>query len=156
MRCLVSEPKDGVNAMDEVTKKQPGDDGRQGDTVIMDWCWKNQDEEKCGEERKNREFNAHGAGESLNEVTLKRRREMSNMNICPFLVLKYTRHPEGLLGNKTPQLCKFTERECQCNCCLREDGRLQQAACQMENNVHVELVPKFDTRTQEDKEPYAR
>jgi hypothetical protein len=120
--------------MDEVTKKQPGDDGRQGDTVIMDWCWKNQDEEKCGEERKNREFNAHG----------------------PFLVLKYTRHPEGLLGNKTPQLCKFTERECQCNCCLREDGRLQQAACQMENNVHVELVPKFDTRTQEDKEPYAR
>jgi hypothetical protein len=60
MHCLVSEPKDGVNAMDEITKKQPGDDRRGGDAVIMDWCWKNQDEEKYGEERKNREFNTHG------------------------------------------------------------------------------------------------
>ena len=47
MHCLVSEPKDGVNAMDEITKEQPGDDGRGGDAAIMDWCWKNQDEEKC-------------------------------------------------------------------------------------------------------------
>jgi hypothetical protein len=62
MHCLVSEPKDGVNAMDEITKKQPGDDGRGGDAVIMDWCWKNQCEEKYGEEGKNGEFNTHGAG----------------------------------------------------------------------------------------------
>jgi hypothetical protein len=101
MRRLVSEPKDGVNAMDEITKEQPGDDGRGGDVVIMDWCWKNQDEKKYGEEGKNREFNTHGAGESLNGVTLKRRR---NIDICICLALRYTRHLEGLLGNKTPQL----------------------------------------------------
>jgi hypothetical protein len=50
VHCLVSEPNDGVNAMDEITEKQPGDDGRGRDVVIMDWCWKNQDKEKCGEE----------------------------------------------------------------------------------------------------------
>lgn len=63
--------------MDEITKKQPGDDGRGGDVVIMDWCWKNQGEEKYGEEGKNGEFNTHGAGEFLKGVALKRRREMS-------------------------------------------------------------------------------
>jgi hypothetical protein len=31
------------------------------------------------------------------------------------------------------------------------DERLQQAACQMENNVHVGLVPNFVRETQEDK-----
>ena len=86
--------------MDEITKEQPGDDGRGGDVVIMDWCWKNQDEKKYGEEGKNREFNTHGVGESLNGVTLKRRR---NIDICIGLALRYTRHLEGLLGNKTPQ-----------------------------------------------------
>ena len=45
MHCLISEPKDRVNAMDEITKKQPGDDGRGGDAVIMDWCRKDQGEE---------------------------------------------------------------------------------------------------------------
>lgn len=47
MHGFVSEPKNGVNAMDEITEKQPGDDGRGRDAAIMDWCWKNQDEEKC-------------------------------------------------------------------------------------------------------------
>jgi len=76
MHCLVSEPDDGVDAMNEITTKQPGDEGRRGDTVIMDRCWKDQDEEKCGEEGINGEFNTHGAGESLNGVGLKIRREM--------------------------------------------------------------------------------
>jgi hypothetical protein len=77
MNCLVSEPKDGVDAMDEITEKQPGDNGRGRDAVIMDWCWKNQDEEKCGEERKNGELNTHGTGEFLKGAALKRRRKMS-------------------------------------------------------------------------------
>jgi hypothetical protein len=49
MHTLVSEPKDGVDAMDEITTKQPGDDRRRGDAVIVD-CWENQDEEKRREE----------------------------------------------------------------------------------------------------------
>ena len=77
MHCLVSEPKDGVDAMDEITKKQPDDDGRGGDVRIMDWCWKYQGEEKYGEEGKNGEFNTHGAGESLKRAAIKRRRETS-------------------------------------------------------------------------------
>lgn len=116
MHCLVSEPKDGVNAMDEITKKQPGDDRRGRDVVIMDWCWKNQDEEKYGEEGKNREFNTHGSGKSPKRATLKRRRELSTRL---FLEQKYTSQPEGSLGNKAPQLCMFTECEHLCNCCLR-------------------------------------
>lgn len=35
-----------------------------------------------------------------------------------------------------------------------QDERQQQAACQMENNVHVGLVPKFVTEIQEDKGPF--
>lgn len=147
MGCLVSEPKDGVNAMDEVTKKQPSDDGRGGDAVIMDRCWKNQDEEKCGEEGKNREFNTHGAGEYLKGKTLKRRRNVD-------LLFPGTEIYEASLVNKTPQLCMFTDCAWLCNCCLREDERQQQASCQMENKAHVELVPKFGTETQQDKELY--
>jgi hypothetical protein len=49
MHSLVSKPKDGVDAMDDITKKQPSDDGHRGDTVIVD-CWENQDEEKRRED----------------------------------------------------------------------------------------------------------
>jgi hypothetical protein len=38
---LVSEPKDGVDTMDDITKKQPSDDRCRGDAVIVDWCWEN-------------------------------------------------------------------------------------------------------------------
>ena len=79
--------------MDEITKKQPGDDGRGGDAVIMDRCWKNQDEEKYREEGKNWEFNTHGAGESLKGVTLKKKARI--VDTCHLLVLRYTRHPDS-------------------------------------------------------------
>jgi len=36
----------------------------------------------------------------------------------------------------------------------RDERRQQQAVCQMENNVHVGLVPKFVTEIQEDKGPF--
>jgi hypothetical protein len=77
MQCLVSEPKDGIDAMDEITEKQPGDDRRRGDAVIVDLCWENQGEEKRREEGKKGEFNTHGAGESQKEPALKRRRKGS-------------------------------------------------------------------------------
>jgi hypothetical protein len=68
---LVSKPKDGVNAMNDITKKQPSDDGRRGDVVIMDWCWENQGEEERREEGENWEFNTHGADESQGGQHLK-------------------------------------------------------------------------------------
>jgi len=66
--------------MDEITKKQPGDDGCGGDAVIVDWCRKNQDEEKYGEEGKYGEFNTHDAGEFPMGVALKRGCEKSALS----------------------------------------------------------------------------
>jgi hypothetical protein len=75
---LVSEPKGGVDAMDDITKKQPSDNRRRGDTVIVDWCWENQGEKKRREEGKKGEFNTHGtAAEPLKEPVLKTRRKRS-------------------------------------------------------------------------------
>jgi hypothetical protein len=50
----------------------------------MDWCWKNQDEEKSGEEGNNGEFNTHGVAESPKGAAI--RRKARNVNIRPFLV----------------------------------------------------------------------
>jgi len=41
MLCLVPEPKDRVDAMDNITKNQPNDDRRRGDAVIVNLRWKN-------------------------------------------------------------------------------------------------------------------
>jgi len=68
---LVSEPKDGVDTMNKVTKNKPNDDRCGGNAVMVGLCRKNQDEEKGREEGKNRELDAHGAGEFLKEPTLK-------------------------------------------------------------------------------------
>jgi hypothetical protein len=56
--------------MNKVTKSQPNDDRCRGDTVMVDLCWKNQDEEKGREEGKNGELDTHGAGELQREPTL--------------------------------------------------------------------------------------
>src|SRR6266403_5952830 len=115
MRCLVSQPKDGVNAMDEITNKQPSDDGRRWDVVIVDWRWKNQGEEKRGEEGANREFNTHGGDESLRGQHLK---EGAKCRRLPFPGTEIYGHPGGFPGNKTPQFSMFRECERPCNCCL--------------------------------------
>lgn len=60
---MVSEPKDGVDAMNKVAKNKPNDDRCGGNAVMVGLCWKNQDEEKGREEGKNGELDAHGAGE---------------------------------------------------------------------------------------------
>jgi hypothetical protein len=113
----------------------------------MDWCWKNQDEEKCREEGKNGKFNTHCAGETLKVVTLKKK--VRYIDIWPFPGTEIY-EASRRLGNKTPQLCMFTD----CQLLSTRDERQQQAACQMENNAHVGPVAKFDTETQEDKGPF--
>jgi len=57
--------------MDKVTKNQPNDDRQGGDAVMVDLCWKNQDEEKDREDGKNGELDTHSTGESLKVPTLK-------------------------------------------------------------------------------------
>ena len=86
MLCLVPEPKDRVDAMDNITKDQPNDDRRRGDAVMMNLRWKNQEEEKSREEGKNGELDTHGAGESLRVPGLKTSRKGSvralNTGVC--------------------------------------------------------------------------
>jgi hypothetical protein len=64
---LVSERKDGVDAMNKVTKNQPKDGQCRGNTIIVDLCRKNEDEKEGGEEGKNGELDTHDTGEFLKE-----------------------------------------------------------------------------------------
>jgi hypothetical protein len=94
------------------------------------------------------------SGEPLKGATLKRRRDMLS---CPFLEQKYTSHPQGLLGNKTPQLYMFTERELLCNCCLRGTSVSNKRLARwktMRTWGCPGLVPKFVTEIQEHKGPF--
>jgi hypothetical protein len=77
MVCLVPEPNDRVDAMDDITNNQPKDDRCRGDAVMMILRWKNQEEEKSREEGKNGELDTHGAGKSLRVPALKTRRKGS-------------------------------------------------------------------------------
>jgi hypothetical protein len=77
MLCLVPEPNDRVDAMDDITGNQPKDDRCRGDTVMMNLRWNNQEEEQSREEGKNGELDTHGAGKSLRVPALKTRREDS-------------------------------------------------------------------------------
>jgi hypothetical protein len=122
--------------MNEITKKQPDDEGRRGDAVIMDWCWKNQDEEKCGEEGINGEFNTHGSGESLKGVGLKRRREMSTSALSLYRNIRGRR----LTREQDAPVMHVDRVRMPVQQLSTRGERQQQAACQMENNVHVGLV----------------
>ena len=45
MHGLVPKPENGVNTMNEVAKKQPGNNGHRGDTTRADVPRENQDEQ---------------------------------------------------------------------------------------------------------------
>jgi hypothetical protein len=86
MLCLVPEPNDRVDAMDDITKNQPKNDRCRGNAVMMNLRWKNQEEEKSREEGKNGELDTHDAGKSLRVSALKTRCKGSvralNTQVC--------------------------------------------------------------------------
>jgi hypothetical protein len=70
---LVPEPKDGVDAMNKVTRYQPNDNRHRGNAAMVNLCRRNQDQEKGWKEGKNGELETHGVGESLEHPALKTR-----------------------------------------------------------------------------------